>query len=118
MYWCQRPVNTVSTSTPLCRRWAPKPIGCSPAPRTKSAPVPSESVSSGCVSNVVARSPNSIRPMQVCSGRAIRLSMGERGVRNDGRVGPGAALAAKLRQESAARGISKVKNAALHLRSN
>jgi hypothetical protein len=56
--------------------------------------------------------------MQVCSGRAIRLSMGERGVRNDGRVGPGAALAAKLRQESAARGISKVKNAALHLRSN
>jgi hypothetical protein len=56
--------------------------------------------------------------MQVRSGRAIRLSMGKRGVRNDGRVGPGAGLAAKLRQESAARGISKVRNAAWHLRFN
>jgi hypothetical protein len=118
MYWCQRPANTVSTSNLLCRRWAPKHIGCLPALRTKSAPVPSECASSGRVSNAVARSPNSIRPMQVCSGRAIRLSMGKRGVRYDGRVGPGATLGAKLRQESAARDISKVRNAALHLRSN
>jgi len=109
------PTVTVSISAALCRSWASKWFDCSAATQTKNTPVPNERVSV-----VVARplGTNPMRQMNACCGRAIPASTCECSVGRDGGMGRGPARAAKLRQESAARGTSKVRNTAFLPRFN